>query len=74
MITSMNEALKILRLMNKKETSDFIYYLELEGWHREDKRQTKSFCKKVIIFNWNYDKQAILRALYRAVEHIYLYI
>ena len=74
MITSMDEALKVLRLMNKKETSDFIYYLELEGWYREDKRQTKSFCKNVIIFNWNYDKPAILRALYRAVEHTYLYI
>ena len=74
MITSMNEALKVLRLMNKKETSDFVYYLELEGWYREDKRKTKSFCKNVIIFNWDYDKPAILRALYRAVENIYLYI
>ena len=74
MITSMNEALKVLRLMNKKEVSDFVYYLEFEGWYREDKRATRSFCKNVIIFNWDYDKSAVLRALYRAVENIYLYI
>lgn len=74
MVTSMNEALKVLRLMNKKEVLDFVYYLELEGWYREDKRATRSFCKDVIIFNWDYDKSAVLRALYRAVENTYFYI
>ena len=53
--------------MTKEQVNSFVYYLEYEGWYRENKRKTRSFCSEVIIFNWDYDRAAIQRAYYNAI-------
>ena len=68
MIGTMNDALRTVRDMNTKEINSLVYWPEYEGWYRENKRKTRSFCTEVIIFNWNYDRSAILRAIYNAKE------
>ena len=69
LIGSMNDALRAVREMTTKEIDSMVYWLEYEGWYRENKRKTRSFCNEVIIFNWNYDRCAILRAIYNAQEN-----
>ena len=67
MIGTMNEALRTVREMTTAQVNSLVYWLELEGWYRENKRRTRGFCTDVVIFNWNYDRPAILRAIYNAL-------
>jgi hypothetical protein len=67
MITTMNDALVALKKMNTKQVNSFVYDLECEGWYRDNRRKTRAFCAEVIIFNWDYDRHAILRALYNNI-------
>ena len=67
MITTMNEALVALKNMTTEQVNGFVYSLEMEGWYRDNRRKTRAFCKEVIIFNWDYDRNAILRAIYNNI-------
>ena len=44
-----------------------VYYLELFGWYREDKRKRRSFVNDVIRYNWNNVKSR--NEIIRAVEY-----
>ena len=52
-MTNINEALDIVQNMNRAEIDSMVYYLELFGWYREDKRKWRSFVNDVIRYNWN---------------------
>ena len=69
LIGTMNQALATIRGMNTKEISDLVWNLEMEGWYRDNKRKTRSFCNEVVIFNWDYDRHTITRAIYNALEN-----
>ena len=69
LIGNMNQALATIKSMSTKEINDLVWNLEMEGWYRENKRKTRSFCNEVVIFNWDYDRFAIIRAIYNALEN-----
>ena len=52
-MTNINEALDTVQNMNRVEINSMVYYLELFGWYREDKRKRRSFVNDVIRYNWN---------------------
>lgn len=66
LIGNLNEALAVIRAMNKEQISSLVWYMELEGWYREDRRRTRSWCVEVAISNWRYDKHSVLRCIYNA--------
>ena len=69
LIGTMNQALATIKRMSTKEINDLVWNLEMEGWYRDNKRKTRSFCNDVVIFNWDYDRSAILRSIYNALEN-----
>lgn len=66
-MTNINEALDIVQNMNRAEIDSMVYYLELFGWYREDKRKRRSFVNDVIRYNWNNVKSR--NEIIRAVEY-----
>jgi hypothetical protein len=66
-MTNINEALDIVQNMNRAEIDSMIYYLELFGWYREDKRKRRSFVNDIIRYNWNNVKSR--NEIIRAVEY-----
>ena len=66
-MTNINEALDIVQNMNRAEIDSMVYYLELFGWYREDKRKRRSFVNDVIQYNWNNVKSR--NEIIRAVEY-----
>lgn len=68
LIGTMNQALATIKTMNTTEINNLVWNFEMEGWYRENKRKTRSFCNEVVIFNWNYDRACITRAIYNALE------
>lgn len=66
-MTNINEALDIVQNMNRAEIDSMIYYLELFGWYREDKRKRRSFVNDVIRYNWNNVKSR--NEIIQAVEY-----
>lgn len=64
-MTNINEVLDIVQNMNRVEIDSMVYYLELFGWYREDKRKRRSFVNDVIRYNWNNvnSKNEIIRAI-----------
>lgn len=66
-MTNINEALDIVQNMNRAEIDSMVYYLELFGWYREDKRKRRSFVNNVIRYNWNNVKSR--NEIIRAVEY-----
>lgn len=64
---NINEALDIVKNMNRVEIDSMIYYLELFGWYREDKRKRRSFVNDVIRYNWNNVKSR--NEISRAIEY-----
>ena len=53
--------------MNREELDSTIYYLELSGWYREDKRKRRSFVNDVIQYNW--DNNGSRNEIIRAIEY-----
>jgi primosomal replication protein N len=68
LISDLNTALYIVRKMTTKQVNDLVYWLEHEGWYRENKRRTRSWCQEVVVSNWKYDKSTVLRAMYNALD------
>ena len=66
-MTNINEALDIVQNMNRAEIDSMVYYLELFGWYREDKRKRRSFVNDVIRYNWNNVKSR--NEIIQAVEY-----
>ena len=66
-MTNINEVLDIVQNMNRAEIDSIVYYLELSGWYREDKRKRRSFVNDVIRYNWNNVKSR--NKIIRAVEY-----
>ena len=66
-MTNINEALDIVQNMNRAEIDSMVYYLELFGWYRENKRKRRSFVNDVIRYNWNNVKSR--NEIIRAVEY-----
>lgn len=66
-MTNINEALDIVQNMNREEIDSMIYYLELSGWYREDKRKRRSFVNDVIQYNWN--NNGSRNEISRAIEY-----
>ena len=66
-MTNINEVLDIVQNMNRAEIDSIVYYLELFGWYREDKRKRRSFVNDVIRYNWNNVKSR--NEIIRAVEY-----
>ena len=66
-MTNINEALDIIQNMNRAEIDSMVYYLELFGWYREDKRKRRSFVNDVIRYNWNNVKSR--NEIIQAVEY-----
>lgn len=66
-MTNINEALETVRNMNRAEIDSMVYYLELFGWYREDKRRRRSFVNDVIRYNWNNVKSR--NEISRAIEY-----
>ena len=66
-MTNINETLDIVQNMNRAEIDSMVYYLELFGWYREDKRKRRSFVNDVIRYNWNNVKSR--NEIIRAVEY-----
>ena len=64
---SIQEALKVVKNMNREEIDSTIYYLELSGWYREDKRKRRSFVNDVIQYNW--DNNGSRNEIIRAIEY-----
>ena len=64
-MTNINEALETVRNMNRAEIDSMVYYLELFGWYREDKRRRRSFVNDVVRYNWNNanSRNEIIRAI-----------
>lgn len=69
LIGTMNQALAAIKNMNPTEISNLVWNFEMEGWYRENKRKTRSFCNEVVIFNWDHDRWTITRAIYNAQEN-----
>lgn len=66
-MTNINEALDIVQNMNRAKIDSMVYYLELFGWYREDKRKRRSFVNDVIRYNWNNVKSR--NEIIRAIEY-----
>lgn len=66
-MTNINEALDIVQNMNRAEIDSMVYYLELFGWYREDKRKRRSFVNDIIRYNWNNVKSR--NEIIQAVEY-----
>lgn len=66
-MTNINEALDIVQNMNRAEIDSMVYYLEVFGWYREEKRKRRSFVNDVIRYNWNNVKSR--NEIIRAVEY-----
>lgn len=66
-MTNINEALDTVQNMNRVEINSMVYYLELFGWYREDKRKRRSFVNDVIRYNWNNVKSR--NEISRAIEY-----
>ena len=66
-MTNINEVLDIVQNMNRAEIDSIVYYLELFGWYREDKRKRRSFVNDVIRYNWNNVKSR--NEIIQAVEY-----
>ena len=64
---NIQEALKVVKNMNREEIDSTIYYLELSGWYREDKRKRRSFVNDVIQYNW--DNNGSRNEIIRAIEY-----
>ena len=64
---NIQEALKVVKNMNREEIDSMIYYLELSGWYREDKRKRRSFVNDVIQYNW--DNNGSRNEIIRAIEY-----
>ena len=64
---NIQEALKVVKNMNREEIDSMIYYLELSGWYREDKRKRRSFVNDVIQYNW--DNNSSRNEIIRAIEY-----
>lgn len=70
LIGSLNDALRVIKSMSTKEINFLVYDLEVEGWYRENRRRTRSWCEEVAISNWHdlKNKSAIIRCIYNNVE------
>lgn len=66
-MTNINEALDTVQNMNRVEINSMVYYLELFGWYREDKRKRRLFVNDVIRYNWNNVKSR--NEISRAIEY-----
>ena len=64
---NIQEALKVVKNMNREEIDSMIYYLELSGWYREDKRKRRAFVNDVIQYNW--DNKGSRNEIIRAIEY-----
>ena len=67
---NIQEALKVVKNMNREEIDSMIYYLELSGWYREDKRKRRSFVNDVIKYNWHIEnsRNQIIQAIGYSAE------
>ena len=70
LIGTLNDALRVIDAMSKDQISGLVYDLEMEGWYRENKRKTRSFCHEVAIINWHDigSKSAIIRCIYNNID------
>lgn len=66
LIGNLNDALAVIRAMSTEQISSLVWNMEREGWYRENRRRTRSWCIEVAISNWYCDKHAVLRCIYNA--------
>ena len=54
LIGRMEEALRVVKSLNRAQLDSLVYDLEKEGWYCSDKWRKRAFCIDVIISNWSY--------------------
>lgn len=66
LISTMNDALKVVNNFNRQQLQGLYYDLTYYGWYTDDKRKLRSFAQNVIVSNWHdpFSKSEILCAIY----------
>lgn len=69
MIGNLNDALKVVAAMSRKEVNTLTAAIVAEyGQKPNDRRRKREFCEQFIIFEWEFEYSDIARLIYNALE------